>query len=109
GWIDSEVKRLSPKAGQGVLSLPHMGWNDVNPVVADPLFDGLESAARFYFLHSYYFAPNKEENVLAVTEYGSRYASSVRAGNVHGVQFHPEKSHAWGIRLLKNFAEMRTC
>jgi len=62
--------------------------------------------ARFYFLHSYYVAPNQEDDVLAITDYNGPYASSVRSGNVFGAQFHPEKSHQWGIQLLKNFAEL---
>ncbi|MCL4696717.1 MAG: imidazole glycerol phosphate synthase subunit HisH, partial [Burkholderiaceae bacterium] len=72
----------------------------------DGLFAGLGAAARFYFLHSYYFAPNDPADVLASTEYGLRFACAVQRGNVFGVQFHPEKSHAWGIQLLKNFASL---
>ncbi len=83
-----------------------MGWNDVAPRRNDSLFRGLESNARFYFLHSYYVAPRREGDVLAITEYNGPYASGVRSGNIFGVQFHPEKSHHWGIQLLKNFAEL---
>jgi glutamine amidotransferase len=83
-----------------------MGWNDVRPHRTADLFRKLELEARFYFLHSYYFAPRASEHVLASTDYHGEYASSVSARNVFGVQFHPEKSHHWGIQLLKNFAEM---
>ncbi len=83
-----------------------MGWNDVVPRQSECLFRGLEPQARFYFLHSYYFAPHSDGDVLAETDYNGRFASSVRRGNVFGVQFHPEKSHHWGIRLLQNFADL---
>ena len=86
--------------------MPHMGWNDVRPVSGSRLFDRLDSGARFYFLHSYYFHCDREENVIAVSEYGREFACAVGAGNVLGVQFHPEKSHQCGARLLQNFAEM---
>jgi glutamine amidotransferase len=106
GWIDGEVKRFDEAAFGGKVRLPHMGWNDVMPRQTDSLFFGVGADARFYFLHSYYFAPKRDCDILAETDYNGRYASSVRAENVFGVQFHPEKSHQWGIRLLKNFAEL---
>jgi glutamine amidotransferase len=83
-----------------------MGWNDVSANDESGLFAGLATGARFYFLHSYYLFAARPEQVLAVTEYGGAFAASVHAGNVYGVQFHPEKSHHWGVRLLKNFAEL---
>ena len=86
--------------------LPHMGWNDVLPVKEDPLFIGLEDDTRFYFLHSYYFEHNDEEQMLAQSDYGYQFTSAAHRENIYGVQFHPEKSHHWGIRLLKNFAEL---
>ncbi len=106
GWIKGEVKRFSETAFAQKTHLPHMGWNDVKPQGNSPLFRNLESGSRFYFLHSYYFVPKNEDDVLAVTDYGGPYASGVYSGNVFGVQFHPEKSHQWGIQLLKNFAEL---
>ena len=106
GWIEGRVKRFDFDSDVPALPLPHMGWNDVKPRRNDDLFRGLDSGARFYFLHSYFFAAANDENVLALTEYNSSYASSVNAGNVFGVQFHPEKSHQWGVQLLRNFAEM---
>ena len=70
------------------------------------LFKEIGATGRFYFLHSYYFAPKDQKMILGVTDYGGPFASCVRAGNIYGVQFHPEKSHQWGIQLLKNFAVM---
>jgi glutamine amidotransferase len=106
GWIDGEVKRFETSGSAGERRLPHMGWNEAVPRQEGGLFGGLEGTARFYFLHSYYFAPASDRHVLAVTDYYGAFASSVRSGNVFGVQFHPEKSHQAGIRLLKNFAEL---
>jgi glutamine amidotransferase len=102
GWIHGRVKAIDA----GRLPVPHMGWNDVRPVSASPLFDKLDSGARFYFLHSYYFECQRDEDRLAVADYGGDFACAARAGNIHGVQFHPEKSHHFGARLLQNFAEM---
>lgn len=105
-WVEADVKVFDEKAFAGRTHLPHMGWNDVKPRRAEGLFAGLGSGARFYFLHSYYFAPRHDEDTLATTDYNGPFVSSVQSGNVYGVQFHPEKSHQWGIRLLKNFAEL---
>jgi len=106
GWIDGAVKKFDVlKMPQGT-NLPHMGWNDVAPVVDSGLFKGMEQDARFYFLHSYYFECHQQPDVLAVTDYGSSFTCAVHRENVYGVQFHPEKSHHFGTQLLKNFAEI---
>lgn len=104
GWIDAEVKRFDQSQFYQKTHLPHMGWNDVSSV-SDCLFKGLESP-RFYFLHSYYMSTQKNDNVLATTDYNGEFTSAVKSENIFGVQFHPEKSHQWGVQLLKNFAEL---
>jgi glutamine amidotransferase len=104
-WIDAEVRRIKPIGSGAPIKLPHMGWNDVTSPRADKLFRGLESDARFYFLHSYYFHPSNGDVVIGVARYGTEFASAVRVDNLWGVQFHPEKSHQWGMQLLKNFSE----
>ena len=106
GWIDAEVRRFAFTPDNHKLMLPHMGWNDIEPTQSSALLKDLDAESRFYFLHSYFFAPDNEEEVIANADYGSTFACGVQAGNCYGVQFHPEKSHGWGIQLLKNFAEM---
>ena len=104
GWFDAHVRIFDDAKFVSRTHLPHMGWNDVEPARTDDLLRDLGDEARFYFLHSYYFVPNDPADVLATTVYGERFTCVVQRGNVHGVQFHPEKSHGWGVRLLKNFA-----
>ena len=106
GLIDGDVKKFEISLMPKVTNLPHMGWNDVKPVVDSGLFKGLGQTARFYFLHSYYFECHQHSDVLAVTDYGRSFTSAVNRDNLFGVQFHPEKSHHFGSQLLKNFAEI---
>ena len=105
GWIDGTVKGFK-SLNQPDLLRPHMGWNDVQPTAGSRLFAQLETDARFYFLHSFYFECARREDVAAVSNYGIDFSSAVSARNIHGVQFHPEKSHQFGAQLLKNFAEL---
>ena len=93
-------------AEQPDLRVPHMGWNIVTPTKDDPLVADLEPDSRFYFVHSYKVMPDRQEDVLGSTEYGGPFASMIRSGNVMGAQYHPEKSHAFGMRVLKNFAAL---
>lgn len=106
GWIDAEVKKFNCSTFCQRTYLPHMGWNDVEPRSESGLFEKIGSEGRFYFLHSFYFVPKDQSTILATTDYGAPFASSVHFNNIYGVQFHPEKSHLWGVQLLKNFAEI---
>lgn len=107
GWVDAEVRKFDVSTFSQRTHLPHMGWNTARPASSDGLFRGIgEHDARFYFLHSYYFAPNRPDDVLAMTDYNGEFASGIGHDNIFGVQFHPEKSHQSGVRLLQNFAEL---
>lgn len=108
GWIDAEVKKFDSNlvVGQTQLPLPHMGWNDIKSERVTPILTGLENDAQFYFLHSYYFVCNDQKDKIATTNYGADFTCAANHNNVYGVQFHPEKSHKYGIQLLKNFAEL---
>lgn len=103
GLIHGRVRRFDATAG---LKIPHMGWNRVEPSASCPLFAGLEDN-RFYFVHSYHADCEAAENVAGTTVYGQRFASAVQSGKVFGAQFHPEKSHKFGMRLVANFLRIR--
>ncbi|TDE51295.1 imidazole glycerol phosphate synthase subunit HisH [Flavobacterium sp. GT3P67] len=105
-WIDADILKFDERLIQQRTKLPHMGWNDVKPVMSHPLFVGLEEDAIFYFLHSYYFKCNKREDSIAISDYGIPFSSAVNSDNVYGIQFHPEKSHQYGEKLLHNFAQL---
>jgi glutamine amidotransferase len=102
GWIDGSVLRFDGTSLNKKIRLPHMGWNDVEVECGCTLFSGIFNP-QFYFLHSYYFLPSNELNVVANTHYGIKFASALQKKNIFGVQFHPEKSHGWGVSLLENF------
>jgi glutamine amidotransferase len=108
GWIDASVKKFDESKIMYSTHLPHMGWNDVYTVKENKLLNGLEGDARFYFLHSYYFECHHSEDEIAMTEYGIKFSCAVNKNNIYGVQFHPEKSHHNGTKLLENFSKI-TC
>ncbi len=91
---------------QSTLKIPHMGWNQIDIVRPHPLLHHVASGAYAYFVHSYAVYPEQSDIVLATTDYGRPFASVVGSGNVCGLQFHPEKSQAVGLQMLKNFLEM---
>ena len=105
-WIDSEILKFDENLIQQRTKLPHMGWNDVAPIKNHPLFIGLEKEAIFYFLHSFYFKCNNQTDSIAVSDYGLSFSSAVNKDNIYGIQFHPEKSHQYGEKLLHNFAKL---
>ena len=103
GVIPGDTRKFEPTPG---LRIPHMGWNPVVAQREDSLIDGLDPDNRFYFVHSYRVVPANDEHTLGVTDYGVDFASMIRSGNVMGAQFHPEKSHFFGMTVLKNFATL---
>jgi len=106
GWIKGEVKKIDKSLLSQKPKLPHLGWNSVKVAKASPIFNAVDEREGFYFLHSYYFECNREEDVLSHTTYGKTFSSSVNYENIFGVQFHPEKSHHNGVKILKNFSSL---
>ena len=103
GWIDATTHRFPDMAG---LRVPHMGWNTVRPARRAALFDQGDDTERFYFVHSYYVRPADPAHVAASSDHGIEFAASFQANNLFGVQFHPEKSHLFGMALLKRFVAL---
>jgi len=105
-WIDAECRRFKfPPDSK--LKIPCMGWNHIKFQKENPLFKGLE-APRFYFVHAYHVVCTNAGNSIATAEYGYEYTVAMQQDNIYGVQFHPEKSHKYGMQLLKNFSEICT-
>lgn len=105
GLISGTARRFpSEHAGRPLLA-PHMGWSTVETAKRSKLVPAVVTGTRYYFVHSYAVHTDDEDDVLAWTDYGIRYASAIERGNIVGIQFHPEKSHRFGLALLKDFAE----
>ncbi len=100
GVIKGRVVRF-----RGAMKIPHMGWNSVEIKKPSTIFDSVPSGSYFYFVHSYYPEPLEESAIATVTDYGSKFASSLQRENVFASQFHPEKSQAVGLKLLSNFVK----
>jgi imidazole glycerol-phosphate synthase subunit HisH len=106
GWIEAESIRFKFGSNHAKLRIPHMGWNTITPTEETSIFRDMYKDARFYFVHSYHLVCDDEKDILSTTLYGYDFPSSIRKNNIFGTQFHPEKSHKFGMRLLKNFAEL---
>ncbi|RYD86511.1 MAG: imidazole glycerol phosphate synthase subunit HisH [Sphingobacteriales bacterium] len=105
GWIDADTVRFEVDQFAERLPIPHMGWSEVD-YAPHPLFAGMHEEPRFYFVHSYYLKPKRDEDKLCMASYGHPFAAGIQHGNIMGVQFHPEKSHKFGLKLLENFARL---
>ena len=104
GWIDAETVKFHHNGNK--LKIPHMGWNIVDIVRSSPIVKDMDFEPRFYFVHSYYVKCNNSDDVIGKTEYGRDFASIICKENIFGCQFHPEKSHKFGMQILRNFAEL---
>ncbi len=105
GWIAGSTKQFSFSGADSALKVPHMGWNDAVRKKPSPLFEGVPEDSTFYFAHSYYVTCGDPSDILTTTEYGCEYVSSIQRGNLFGTQFHPEKSHSSGLKLVANFVK----
>ncbi|MFC4346743.1 imidazole glycerol phosphate synthase subunit HisH [Kordiimonas lipolytica] len=106
GWIPGHVTQIETSTLGPSPHLPHMGWNSIATEEFDPLLRGVDLRRGFYFLHSFFFDAQNPEDIVATVSYGSALPCIVRKGHIIGAQFHPEKSHSNGIRLIKNFVEV---
>lgn len=104
GWIQAETIRF--KAENTNIKIPHMGWNEVKPVNKTSLFLGYNNIPRYYFVHSYHVACKNPEDILGTSFHGYEFTAAVKKANIMGTQFHPEKSHKYGMQLLQNFMNL---
>jgi glutamine amidotransferase len=102
GWFDADVRRFRIPEGSPY-KIPHMGWNALSIKKDNPLIGQKEEEQRFYFVHSYHVVCNNTEDVLASAVHGYEFTASISRDNIYATQFHPEKSHRFGMELLKNF------
>ena len=103
GWIPAETLRFN--FFESNLAIPHMGWNNLKVQSDCRLFHGLLES-RFYFVHSYFVKCKEKYSSIATAHYGQDFTCAISNGNIYGVQFHPEKSHKFGMKLLKNFGDL---
>ena len=106
GWIDMDVIKFNSKLIGANDKIPHMDWTDVEVKKQSNLFNNMFDHSRFYFVHSYHMLPKNTEDILCTSNYGYDFVSAVEHKNIYGVQFHPEKSHKFGMKLLENFAKL---
>jgi len=104
GWVAADVTRID--VGDSGLKTPHMGWAVVSPIRDNPLIPADEGEQRFYHVHSYRVVCDEPEHVVGTAVYGTEFTSVVQHGNIFGVQFHPEKSHRFGMALMQRFANL---
>ena len=104
GWIDADTKRFDfNNQNEKTLKIPHVGWSKINKVKDSILLKGIPEDHEYYFTHSYYVNCNDNSNLFAKTKYGIQFTSIFQKNNIYGTQFHPEKSHATGFKVLINF------
>jgi glutamine amidotransferase len=102
GIVKGKVLKFRSKK----LKIPHMGWNQLSGINSCPLFKGIPEGSYVYFVHSYYALPENKGSVSAFTDYGVRFASAIWSGNIYATQFHPEKSQALGLKIMRNFVKI---
>lgn len=105
GWIDAETIKFKFEKKNNNLKIPHMGWNTVDVKKKLSIFKDTYEDERFYFVHSYHLVCNNKKDILSTTHHGYDFVSSIKKDNIIGTQFHPEKSHKYGLKILQNFIE----
>ncbi|WP_417291665.1 imidazole glycerol phosphate synthase subunit HisH [Corallibacter sp.] len=105
GWINANTKKFQ-FAKEKKLKVPHMGWNLVYPSTKSKLTENFVEESRFYFVHSYYVEVENQENSILKSNYGIEFDSAIQHNNIYGAQFHPEKSHKFGMKLFENFSKI---
>ncbi len=107
GWINTRVVRFDFGKSINQLKIPHMGWNTITLARESNIFNGMtDEENRFYFVHSFHVDPGANEFTIASTNYGYDFPSVIQSDNIYGAQFHPEKSHNYGIRFYRNFIDI---
>lgn len=104
GWIDAQTKKFSDLPNN--LKVPHMGWNFITPIKESYLLQNLDGNSKFYFVHSYFVKCNNKDNIICQTNHGTIFDSLISKDNIFGAQFHPERSHKYGMKLLENFSRI---
>jgi len=105
GWVAGRTVKFK-KENLGYLKIPHMGWTDVRIARKTSLTEGLGDQPRFYFVHSYYVQPDDKSDEMLTAYYGYEFTAAINRENIYGAQFHPEKSHKFGMKLLENFSRL---
>lgn len=106
GWLDANVKKINLTKDLKKIRLPHMGWNSVKFLKDNPLLSNINDKEHFYFCHSYYFDCYNRKEIIAETEFSQKFPSIINKDNIYGIQFHPEKSHDNGVKILENFSKI---
>jgi len=106
GWLPATTRKFVNPTGETKIKTPHMGWNHIRITRPHSIFNELPQPARFYFLHSYHFEPEVSDLAIAETIYGNSFASGLAQENLIALQFHPEKSHRFGLQVMNNFASI---
>lgn len=109
GWIDAKVRKFDFTGETNRLRVPHVGWNTVEIVSENPIFTSVDANSRYYFTHSFYMDCAEVSDVAGFTQYGMKFPSIVVKNNILGTQFHPEKSHRYGLQLLNSFLKGTEC
>jgi imidazole glycerol phosphate synthase, glutamine amidotransferase subunit len=105
GWVDAVTVKFDQSKINGY-KIPHMGWSGINTVDQNPLWKNLPEDPRFYFVHTYHFLFQQREEISAMADYSYSFACAFRKNNIYGTQFHPEKSHKFGMKVLENFNQL---